>query len=126
MPDVKLTIREAVAEQLGDLQGRTRNAVVEHFARAEAEKQANALISGLSKLSDLEKQRLRIKPSPAGYDAKGAPVGDPLYSKDQLDQLKKLDEQITKLSNAISKADDKADFGDLYNLTKGGSEKPAD
>lgn len=127
MPEVKrLTIREAVAEQLGDLGNRTRNAVVEHFARIEAEKQSNAIIAGLNKLNDLEKQRVRIKPSFAGYGVDGKGIGEEMFSKEQLDQIKKLEEQIEKLSKAITKADDKSDFGDLYNLTKGGSEKAAE
>jgi hypothetical protein len=122
MPE-RLTIREAVAEQLGDLSNRTRSAVVEHFARQEAEKQANAIIAGLSKLKELERDRMKIKPTNAGYDGAGNAVGEPMFSKEQVEQMKKLDEQIEKLSKAITKADDKADFGDLYNLTKGGNQK---
>lgn len=125
MPE-RLSIREAVAEQLGDLGNRTRSAVVEHFARQEAEKQANAIISGLSKLKELERDRVKIKPTFAGYNGAGEGVGEALFSKDQIEQMKKLDEQIEKMSKAITKADDKADFGDLYSLTKGGNQKPAE
>lgn len=118
MPDVRPTIREAVAEALGTLSDRTRAAVVEHFAAEEATKQATAIVSGLSKLSALEKERVRIKPVPAGFNAGGEAIGEPMFSKDQIEQMKKLDEQMEKLVKAINKADEKADFGDLYNLTK--------
>lgn len=113
------SIREAVAETLGTLSERTRAAVVEHFAAAEAGKQADAIIVGLGKLAALEKERVRIKPSPAGFDLDGKPVGEPVFTKEQVEQAKKLNEQIEKLMRAINKADENADFGDLYNLTKG-------
>ncbi len=121
------TIREAVASTLNNLTDRTRSAVIEHFAAAEATKQANAIIAGLDKLASLENERRRIKPVVSGFAIDGTAVGDPVFTKDQVEQNKKLGEQIEKLERAITKADDKADFGDLYNLTKGGgSNKPAE
>lgn len=123
MPEVnplaRPTIREAVAEAVSSLSDRTRAAVVEHFAAEEATKQANAIVVGLGKMTALEKERVRIKPAPLGFDGGGQPVGEPMFTKDQIDQMKKIDEQLDKLLKAINKADDKADFGDLYNLTKG-------
>jgi predicted transcriptional regulator len=120
MPDevARPSIREAVAEQLGNLSDRTRAAVVEHFAAEQATKQANAIVAGLSKLAELEKERVRIKPTAAGFNAGGEQIGEAMFSKEQIDQMKKLDEQLEKWSKAINKADDKGDFGDLYNLTK--------
>lgn len=113
-----VTIREAVAETLGNLSDRTRNQVIEHFAAIEATKQATAIITGLDKLSALENERRRIKPAYAGYDIEGKGVGDTFFTKEQVEQNKKLGEQIEKLTKAITKADEKADFGDLYNLVK--------
>lgn len=125
MPDEKvdgaparLTIREAVAENLKGLSDRTRNQVIEHFAAAEATKQATAIIKGLDKLAELERERYKIKPSYQGFDLEGKGVGEALFTKDQVEQNKKLGEQIEKLTKAINKADDKGDFGDLYNLAK--------
>jgi len=118
MTDTRLTIREAVAEKLGNLSDRTRLQVVEHFAAIEATKQANALIAGLDKLAGLEKDRQRIKPGYSGFDIDGKGIGDQVYSKDQVDQIKKIGEQIEKLTKAINKADNDSDFGDLYNLVK--------
>lgn len=112
------TIREAVAESLGALSERTRAQVVEHFAAAEATKQATAIISGLDKLSALENERRRIKPTYQGFDLEGKGIGEPFFTKEQVDQNKKLGEQIEKLTKAITKADEKADFGDLYNIAK--------
>lgn len=114
----RLTIREAVADTLGNLSERTRGQVVEHFASIEATKQANAIIGGLDKLASLENERRRIKPAYAGYDLEGKGIGDALFSKEQVEQNKKLGEQIEKLAKAINKADENADFGDLYNLVK--------
>lgn len=112
------TIREAVGEVLGNLSERTRNQVVEHFAAKEATKQATALIAGLDKLSQLEGERRKIKPTYAGFDIDGKGIGEAVFTKEQVEQNKKLGEQIEKLTKAINKADEKADFGDLYNLVK--------
>lgn len=112
------SIREAVAESLKGLSDRTRNQVVEHFAAVEATKQAEAIIKGLNKLSELERERSRIKPTYTGFTLDNTPVGDPIFTKEQVDQNKKLGEQIEKLTKALNKADDNADFGDLYNLVK--------
>lgn len=112
------SIRAAVAESLGALSDRTRAQVVEHFAAAEATKQATAIIKGLDLLATLERDRYKIRPAHQGYDLEGKGVGDPFFTKEQVDQMKKLNEQIEKVTKAITKADDKAEFGDLYNLTK--------
>lgn len=115
---VRPSIREAVAERLGDLSGRTREQVVEHFAAIEAGKQAQSIIAGLDKLAALENERRRIKPAYAGFDLEGKGIGDAVFTQEQVKQNKELGEKIEKLERAINKADEKADFGDLYNLTK--------
>lgn len=112
------TIREAVADSLSNLSERTRAQVIEHFASKEADKQADALVKGLNKLDELTRERYKIKPAYVGYDAEGKGVGEPFFTKEQLESLKKNGEQTDKLTKAIEKADDKNDFGDLYNLTK--------
>ena len=118
MTEEKQTIRDAVASGLENLSGRTREQVVEHFAQIEADRRAKAIITALDKLNDLEDQLKRVKPAPIGFDESGSPIGTPVFSKDQTEQRKKLSEQIEKLTKALDKADDKSDFGDLYNLTK--------
>ncbi len=114
-----VTIRAAVLESVKNVGPRTREAVVEHFAQREADKQAQALIKGLDKLSDLEKDLSKVRPQHTMFDETGAGVGNPTFTKEQVEQRKKLNEQIDKLTKAINKADDQNDFGDLYNLTKG-------
>jgi len=42
-----VSLRDAIAESLDNLTGRTRDAVIEHFAKIEADKRAKALIAGL-------------------------------------------------------------------------------
>ncbi len=114
-----LTIREAVAEGLTNLAGRTRESVIEHFAAAKAEKQAQALIKGLDKLSGFERELQKInRPDIITYDGDGQPLGTGAYSKERIEERKKLNEQIEKLTNAINKADDSNDFDKLFDLTK--------
>lgn len=113
------SIRDAVRTNLTNtLPARTRELVVEHFAKMEAEKQGTALIKGLDKLSALERDLNKInRPDVKTYNEDGSEASS-TWSKDRLDERKKLSEQIEKLSKAIDKADDKGDFADLYNLTK--------
>lgn len=113
-----LTIRDAVATAVANVGPRTRAAVVEHFAEIEAKKQAAAIIKGLEKLTEFQRELSKIRPAHTAYNAEGQPVGEPTFTKDQVDQRKKLTEQISKLEAAVNKADDAGDFGDLYNLTK--------
>ncbi len=115
----RVSIRDAVRTNLTEtLPNRTRGFVVEHFAKLEAEKQGTALIKGLDKLSSLERDLNKInRPDVQTFNEDGS-VASASWSKDRLDERKKLSEQIEKLSKAIDKADDKGDFADLYNLTK--------
>lgn len=112
------SIRDAVAAALSDLGDNTRSRVVEHFANIEAQKRADALVAGLNKLNDFERDLRKInKPDQETFNADGS-VASATYSKDRLEAIKKLNDQIEKLTKALNKADDAADFGDLYNLTK--------
>ena len=115
----RATIREAVKANLTEtLPGRTRELVIEHFAKQEAEEQGTALIKGLDKLSSLERDLNQInRPDVKTFNEDGSEASA-TWSKDRLDERKKLSEQIEKLSKAIDKPDDKGDFADLYNLTK--------
>jgi|JI10StandDraft_1071094.scaffolds.fasta_scaffold56985_6 hypothetical protein len=113
-----ITLRTAVRDSLAALGTRTRTQVIEIYASREADKQAAALVKGLDKLTELERELFKIKPVYAGYNVDGQGVGEPMFTKDQLDQRKKTSEQIAKLVKAINKADDKGDFGDLYNIVK--------
>lgn len=125
MPEDKvkpLTIREAVAASLQGLSERTREQVIEHFASKEAQKQASALVTGLDKLATLERDLNKIRPQNTMFDGAGQPIGEPTFTKAQIDDRKKLADQIEKLTRAINKADEHNDFGDLYNVAnKGGN-----
>lgn len=112
------SIREAVATALSDLGDNTRARVVEHFANLEAQKRADALVAGLNKLTELEREQKKLsKPDVVTYNEDGTEASGN-YSKERIDARRKLTEQIEKLTKAMDKADDQSDFGDLYNLTK--------
>ncbi len=115
---VDLTIREAVAQGLSNLGGRTRQSVIEHFASQKAEKQAQALIKGLDKLNGFERDLNKInRPDVQTFNEDGS-VASATFSKERIEERKKLNEQIEKLTNAINKADDAGDFDKLFELTK--------
>ncbi len=115
---VSISIRDSVRESLKSVGPRTRDAVIEYFAEQEAGKQAQALIKGLEKLNTLERDYQKInRPDVVTYDAEGKEASK-TFSKARIDERKKLQEQIEKLTNAINKADDGNDFSKLYELTK--------
>lgn len=115
---VAISIRDSVRESLKSVGPRTRDAVIEHFAAQEAGKQAQALIKGLEKLNTLERDYQKInRPDVVTFTAEGKEATSS-FSKSRIDDRKKLQEQIEKLTNAINKADDGNDFSKLYELTK--------
>lgn len=118
--DKVIGIRAAVAAGVSSLGARTRESVVEHFAQAQADKQAKALISGLEKLTTMERDLQKInKPDVQTFNEDGT-VASATFSKERIEERKKLNEKIEKLTKAINKADESDDFGDLYNLANAG------
>lgn len=115
-PAVQNNLQTAVAVAVSSVGPNTRKRVVEHFANIEAEKQSEALINGLSKLTNLENGLKKIdRPDVETFNSDGSPESSS-YSKGRIEERKKLTAQIDKITKAIGKADDKADFNDLYNL----------
>jgi len=113
-----LSIREAVVESVSNVGDRTRSLVVEHFAQREADKRAAALIKGLDKLSELEKEGYKLaKPDIQTFNDDGS-VKDASFSGERIKARKEHAEKLEKLTNALNAADDKVDFSKLYDLTK--------
>lgn len=111
-------IRAAVAASVANVGDRTRASVIEHFAQAQADKQATALIKGLDKLAELEREGYKLKkPDIQTFNEDGTPK-DSAYSQDRVKAIKEHGEKLEKLTNAINAADDKGDFSKLFDLVK--------
>lgn len=115
---MKTPVQQAVIEALKDVGERTRAQVIEHFASLKAKKQAEALIKAIDKIDEAKKALEKIRPTPTAFDADGNPIGPPSFTKDQIDEKKKIEATLKKLLDAVNKADDTGDYGDLYNAVK--------
>lgn len=93
-----------------------RTAVVEHLVQEKLKERERAALTGLAKLKEARANYAKIKPAPAGYDDTGKPVAG-LFTKEQIEERKKTDEQIKKLEQAIELAlGEKADYSKLLTL----------
>lgn len=107
---------------------RVKEAIIKRLEEEEFKKRVEAVTEVLSRISTNEKDRRKIKPTYAGWgvdQTTGAqkPVGEPIYTKEQSESLKKLIEDYNKLTKAIELAIYENKFDKVYELTaKGKSE----
>ncbi len=109
-------IRGAVKDGLIDSSTVVRQAIVSNLVKAEMDKREKAAISVFEKLEAAELDRRKVRPQFAGYNADGKPIGEPVFTKDQADQIKKTDELIAKLNGALEKALTSNDFSKVFEL----------
>lgn len=109
------TVQTKVAEQIATLNPKVEDAVVGVLVQRELTKRSDALVIVIDALAKLELEMKKQKPDMVFYDADGTLAAES-FSKAKFEEKKKLGEKITKYENAITKALDKGDFGDVYNL----------
>lgn len=117
--DIQLTqldsIRAAIKDNLKTVGPTVQSALVEVATKKEVERRVAAQ-SVLEKIEETEKELKKIKPTYAGYDLQGKGVGEPIYTKEQADSYKKLNEQGAKLHSALEKALTESDFTKVLEL----------
>lgn len=117
MAEVKVI--EAVAKKVAELGGQlVEDQVVDTLVDREVTKRSEALVKVIDLLQQAEKELGKVRPDLKAYDAKGGVVSEN-WSKKQLDEKSKVQKKVEKLTQAINKALDKKDFGDVYNLASG-------
>lgn len=121
------SVHAKIAEQLSELSPKVENAVVDALVERELTKRSEAVVQCMDMLAKCEGDLRKIKPDQVSYDGDGKEVSS-TFSKNKFEEKKKLLERIEKLKNAITKAIEKGDFSDVYNLknsgASGGSSKP--
>jgi hypothetical protein len=96
--------------------------VAAEIVEADTAKKASALSQGIAVKQKLQSERKKIeKPDQVVYGLPG-PDGKTVvvsegYSKDRLEAIAKIDQQLNKVNKAFEKADG-GDFSDLANLPK--------
>ncbi len=115
-PSVARDIRAAVKEGLIDANTKVKASIVLSYVQEELAKRVKAMTTVLEKVDATELEIRKIKPTAPGFNVDGAPAGEPVYSKDQVDTLKKAKEQLGKLNGALEKALTDNDFTRVFEL----------
>jgi hypothetical protein len=110
-------INKAIKERLLDENPKVRETYINQEVSNKITSRVALVQKAISKISELSKELLKVKPDNVFLDVEGKVISES-YTKETLEKKKKAEEQITKLENAISKAFEKADYGDLENLAK--------
>jgi hypothetical protein len=109
-------IRKAVADGLIKVNDKVRAAIVADISEKEFQKRVEATTKVLEEFEKIERDLRKIKPVPTGFDLKGQPVGDPVYSREQVEEVKKATEKLDKLNKALEKALNDNDFSKVFEI----------
>lgn len=112
------SVQVKVAEQITGLSPQVEDKVVGVLVGRELTRRSDALVKVMDAHEKLGKDMQRLKPDQISYNEKGEKVAE-TFSKSKLDERAKLQKNIDKHANAINKALEKAEFGDVYNLSQG-------
>ena len=113
------SLQMKLAEKISELSPLVENDVIESLVNRELTKRSNAIVLVMDKLSKLEGDLKKVRPDNT-FDADGNKVSE-YFTKAKIDEKNKLNQNIEKHTKAINKALEKADFGDVYNLSSGKS-----
>lgn len=114
------SINIAVAEQVVKLGSAGVVAqVVDKLANAEVAKRAEALLSAVKLAEDTAReQRKASKPDQVSIAADGTKTET--FSAKAFESKKKLEEKLAKIDRVVNGATENGNWGELYNLVKGG------
>lgn len=112
------TVREKIAEKLGEINPTVIDQVVEAMVDREIKKRSEAIVKAIDKLAAAEKELLKLGKDQKFYNEDGT-VDVETFSKARLDERNKKLKQIERLTSAINKAIDKGDMQDVYQLAGG-------
>lgn len=116
------SVQTKVAEQLATLSPKVEDSVVGVIVDRELQKRSNAFVGVLDKYTNLESDLRKIdKPDQSHFDAEGNKVSE-FYSKKRLDEVGAVKKKLAKHAGAMTKALEKGDFSDVYNISSGKSD----
>jgi len=117
-PSAVKTLQQAVAERIAGSGDAVLERVAEHFADETIKKRVDQVKQAMTQLDNLERDLRKIKADQVAYDESGKVVHT-LYSREKLEERKKLTQRIEKVQRAIDKALTKGDYGDIGGLGSG-------
>lgn len=109
-------IRAAVKDGLVGANDSVRTAIVASYVKDEVDKRVKATTSVLEKVDALETEIRKVKPTFAGFNEAGTPIGDPLYTNEQVKSLKESREKLAKYEKALEQALVNSDFTKVFEL----------
>lgn len=118
--DKGTSLHQKIAAQIVELAPQVETDVVAVLVERELTKRTEAVVQCMDTLAKLEGDLRKIKPDQVSYDSTGKIISES-FSKNKFEEKKKLTERIDKFTAAITKAIEKADFGDVYNLKNQGA-----
>lgn len=114
------SVHQKIATQIAELAPSVEETVVNTLVERELTKRSEAVVQCMDTLAKLEGDLRKIKPDQVSFDSDGKIISES-FSKNRFEEKKKLIERIGKYTNAVTKAIEKADFSDVYNLKNQGT-----
>lgn len=105
-----------VSEVISSSNEEVINRVVGVFVEKELSRRVDSLVSAFNSLEEKNKELAKVKPDHVLYDQDGNKTTES-YTKDKVDEVKKLKESIKKVETAINAALE-GDFSKVFNLPK--------
>jgi len=119
------TVQVKVAETIANIAPKVEDKVVDVLVERELKRRSDALVSAMDKLDKMEKELSKIKADQISFDEDGKIVSQ-TFSKAKKEEKDKLSQKVQKATNAINKALEKGEFGDVYNIDKAGDSQKSD
>jgi transcription termination factor NusB len=120
-PKPSVAVKSDVAALLANSGGTVREIVVKQLAQAEINKRTESVMKVLTKIDDKHNELKKLQRQGAvSFNASGQPIGEPSFTKDQVEQIKKANEHIEKLQKALDTAFTTSDFSKLHEVANQG------
>lgn len=109
----------AVKEKLASSTGTVRDFVISELTQAEIDRRVAAVKAVFTRVGEKTKELKKAEGQGAySFNAQGDKTGEPVFTKEQVEGMKKLREEIAKLEASLSKAFDESDFSKVLELSK--------
>ncbi len=114
---LSIALRKEVVERLTASGGKVRYLVVNELVESEIGKRKTAVVGLLTKVDEKFKELKKAQGQGIqNFNLAGEPVGEPIFTKQQVEAVKKLTEEIERIQTALEKAFTDGDFKKVHEL----------